>query len=794
MSLDRYGTPSMAEAAQALLSVGPSARGFGEACFAAVSIDGSIVTANRPFCELFGYDVNELVGQSSHILNGDDDPAADRAAARLVRGETLSEVLVKRYRRKDGSVFWGRLSGTAMIDEQSRTRRLLGVIEDLDALVQPSVVDDEARRLGKMLAQLADLVVVLDGEGTVRESIGGERRLLGYPPEYWLHRSVLELMHPDDRDRFVGALAAVIETPGVALKNALRLRDTDGTWGYVEVNGVNLLDDPDVRGVLLVCGEVTTARRAQWELAAAVERAQEATRAKTAFVASTSHELRTPLNGIVGMAELLAASPLPDDSASLVEGITREAKSLTALLDDLLDVTRIETGNLELVPGPCSPAAVAQGVVDLVRGAADDKGLELRLTVDPGVPAQVVVDAERLRQMLVNLVNNAVRFTESGSVTVTVTATGRPGVPGELIFAVTDTGPGIGLGLAGRIFEPFFTTSRDGSGTGLGLAITRSLAELMGGGVSLDSTPGEGSTFRVMIPAVRAGTEDSSEGPDPESGLTHEPAATPLAGKVLVVDDTAANRLVLGRQLARLGLEADVVEDGETAVARCRDESFDLVLMDWFMPGLDGLEATRLIRADERSTGRRAAIVAVTASAMDSDRARCIEAGMDDFLAKPITLAALEVTARRWLEPGGEVPAGPERPDEVPRETVPSPSPGAVSPSAAALDGLIEELGDRDIALTIAQIFLDELPSRASTVREDLDERDPVALRRSAHTLAGPSGLVGAVDLAELCGVLERLAAMGGPKDSDLAALGEAFTRAVDEAAAALVAAMGELS
>ncbi len=371
-------------------------------------------------------------------------------------------------------------------------------------------------------------------------------------------------------------------------------------------------------------------------------KAEAAARAKSEFLAVMSHELRTPLNGVIGFAELLSGSPLNDEQKDCVRTINDSGQHLLAIVNDILDFSSIEKGTMTLEPAPVVVSEFVESTCLPIRKSAADKGLEFRCETAPGVPEQITGDARRIRQILINLLGNAVKFTSGGSVVLRL-ATSSAGSRQFLDFSVGDTGIGISSEMFGHLFHRFTqadsTMSRRFGGTGLGLAVSKHLAQAMGGSITVASAPGEGSTFTFHLPLESA----PSTGVPPveaktENGAAHGPTAH---GLVLVVDDEPNSRVLAGKMLQRLGCRAEFAANGAEAVAAFLPGKFSAILMDMAMPVMDGLEATRKIREAEAAADGRVPIIALTANVMPGDRENCLAAGMDDFLAKPFKRESL---------------------------------------------------------------------------------------------------------------------------------------------------------
>jgi PAS domain S-box-containing protein len=401
----------------------------------------------------------------------------------------------------------------------------------------------------------------------------------------------------------------------------------------------------DSRHILWFCLDITDRKRMEGDLMRARTAAEDAGRAKSAFLANMSHEIRTPLNGVVCLSALLDEEKVPDDTRSMLRLIRASGETLAKILDDVLDFSKIECGKLELEEVPFSVREALEWGVELYRTKAAEKHLSLTLNVDREIPDQLVGDATRIRQVVGNLISNAVKFTAEGSIDISAEPAIEHSLDGTFRTRVTvrDTGIGIPPDKIGKLFQSFSqvdaTTSRRFGGSGLGLAICRRLVEMMGGAIHVDSRPGEGSTFTFDFEARTPAPAESMPARAADSEL--EPM------RILVAEDNPVNQIVMRRVLQRLGCSVDLVPDGEGAIRQVQECQYDLLLMDLHMPGIDGREATRRIRFLQQ--GRAAIpIIALTASATIEDREACLAAGMNDFVVKPLVPDVLRSALRRW--------------------------------------------------------------------------------------------------------------------------------------------------
>jgi PAS domain S-box-containing protein len=619
-------------------------------------------------------------------------------------------------------------------------------------------------------------------DGTIVTFNRAAERMLGYPAGEVLNRLFLHHFHlPEELAARALELSREIGAPvspgfEVLVSKANRGIPDEREWTYVGKDGVRFpvllsataLRDENQRvtGYLGIASEIAGRKRAAEELRRAKDAAETASQAKSEFLAMMSHEIRTPMNAIIGMTELLNDTPLNSEQREFVQTVSASGDALLEIIDEILDFSKIEAGQMRLRLEPLSISNLLQGMLGLLASRARAKGLTLDAHVAPEVPAFVRSDNGRLRQVLVNLVGNGIKFTERGGVRVRVTCVNRSEVRARLRFEVRDTGAGIEEADQAQLFQPFTQLDRGSSrkhgGTGLGLAISRRIVELLGGSIGVQSAPGAGSVFWFEIETEVAGEDQAAllaPAPAPADDKPKTPASPPSPGSaaltILVAEDHEPNRRLTALMLQKLGYQAEYAANGREAVEAWERSRHQVILMDCQMPEMDGFEATREIRRREGlkfpdGGGSRVRVIALTANALAGDHERCLAAGMDAYVSKPLHLDALKAALASASPASSSQPRAGEPRPQLRIE--------------AAIAQLRQELDDES-ARELIKVFLEDTPVRLTEIRTLSASPAEKAFGRVAHSLAGSAGIFGLADMAGLALKLESLSAGGGQPD-----------------------------
>ncbi|WP_319582556.1 PAS domain S-box protein [uncultured Pseudodesulfovibrio sp.] len=602
-----------------------------------------ITYANKIVADFFGSKVEDVIGRSLLDFVAPSD-WEDNLRRIEEKQSGKRERYERRFRRADGSEVWGMVSTTPLMAEDGRLlgafamiaditevkqahERLLNILDGISADIYVS--DFETNEILFMNAGMCDFYGPIEEGMACHELIRGlDHRCPLCPKEKLV----------DENGEPVGTLVSE------------RYYESRGRWHLTHDRAIRWLEDRLVH--MHMAADITELKTMASELEKAMTKAEAASLAKNEFLANMSHEIRTPLNGLLGMLQLMQLSELEPTQRDYLETALNSGRSLLQVLNDILDLSKVESGKLELEAIPFELGEVLDQVVSTFRHSVEERGVTMRWEIDEALARHFVADKGRLRQILFNLVGNAVKFTETGSIEVRAHPldSGAEGGVIRLLFEVSDTGIGIPRDKVGAVFDPF--TQVDGSstrkyqGTGLGLGIVRRLVQLMGGSISVDTEEGEGTTIYFTIQARLA------EQPD-------DPASTQLTTlsngglSILVAEDERVNRVVVQRILEKLGHSAECVGSGEEAIKVLRERTFDLFLSDIQMPGLDGVATTKVIRGD---LGLDIPVIALTAHAMQGDRDRFIEAGMNGYVSKPFEIDRLQQEIERVMD-------GPESPN-----------------------------------------------------------------------------------------------------------------------------------
>ena len=754
------------------------------------SIEGKFIRCNARFAEIIGYPAEELPGMSiRQITHPEDLQGSAELLQRLANEAGYQPGMEKRYLRKDGSFTWAKITPTIQRDAQGRILNQLAILEDISA----RKLAEEAMRDSQEFAQstidaIASHICVLDETGAIiavnqvwTQFSSANRRaesvnsLCDSKPDAG---TGVDANYLDVCARAVGPEAKQAAEFANGIRSVLSGRTGNFSmeypchstfekrWFLGRVTRFLRHDKPlavvehiNITARKLAEDETSIARQKAEEESARAGRlaveAQKANIAKTRFLANMSHEIRTPMNGVIGMNQLLLLTSLTPEQRRYVEVAQISGRSLLTLIDDILDHSKIEAGKIVLENVRFEVGRAVEDVVQLLRVQASAKGLNIESRISSKCPKWVCGDVHRLRQVLTNLCCNAIKFTQRGGITVDVELECLSEGAAAVRFSVTDTGIGIPADVVPALFKPFAqadsTTTRRFGGTGLGLAISKQLVELMGGSIGVDSQEGHGSTFWFTASFQRAVSDDyvSADYRQKKTAGTPGSANPPGNGqRILVAEDNSTNREVILAQLKKIGYRPEAVRNGAEAVNAVQRQQYDLVLMDCEMPVMDGYEATSLIHA----THPKMPIIALTASAMESDRDRCLLEGMDDYLSKPVELSQLADVLARWMPVSG------------PAATAATVAEATGEPPAAIFDGdslLRRLMGDRELARAVLSGFFQDAPCQLQRLRARIDESDHSGLRLQAHTLKGSAATVGAEALRAVAQAMETAAAAG---------------------------------
>jgi len=624
--------------------------------------------------------------------------------------------------------------------------------------------------------------------------------MLGYESGYFpmSKETWMELMHPEDREKIVPMIEEYVKN-AISYELEFRLKCKDGSWKWILGRGksYDLTSDGIPNRALGVHLDISERKKAKQELedmnaqlersvARANEMAQEAAlanQAKSEFLANMSHEIRTPMNAIIGFSDILGDDKLSEEQAGSVNLIRDAGHNLLALINDILDFSKIEAGKLNVETVDCSMAQLITGVDSMMSPIAKNKCLDFKVVQCDKLPANIKTDPARVRQCLINLVNNAVKFTSQGHVYVNVNLLKEDGKP-FIRFDVEDTGIGIPADRQDAIFEAFSqadgSTTRKYGGTGLGLAITKQLVEILGGKLTISSEVGKGSVFSMTIPtnvdissvslldAEQMAAQPAQSQQQAASGDTLE-----VSGNILIAEDAKPNQILIRKLLEKRGLTVTIVENGQEAVDAAGKKDYDLIFMDIQMPVMGGYDATRALR----NNGVKTPVVALTANAMKGDDQKCLDAGLDDYMSKPIKRDKLTEILTKYLSKESEsvmdkIDSAKDQLEQIGQMCSDSSSDSSqenIAESPIEWDFVMETCGDEEIAEVIAESFVSDAPEMLQALRDAIDAGNAKDILLYAHKIKGSGLNIGAKKLGEKAAPVEDAGDKGDVKTaSDL--------------------------
>ncbi|MGC4074677.1 MAG: PAS domain S-box protein [Nibricoccus sp.] len=700
---------------------------------------------------------NELTRELGHEI----EPGFEVVVARTRLGEADEREWT--FIRKDGTRLPVQLSVTALRDQAGAITGFMGIANDLtrSRAAETALRDSEERfRQSFQFAGIGMALVGLDGRWLqVNPAVC---QILGYNAQELFAKTFQDITHPDDLRNDLALLRQLVagERSFYQMEKRYFHREGRVVWGRLTVTLVRRADGTPVHFISQI-EDIAARKELEENLARARDEALAAARLKSEFLANMSHEIRTPMNGVLGMARLLMETKLGQEQRRMGQVVLSSAENLLTIIDDILDFSKIEAGKMRIDPHGFDLVKLVRETTELLSSQAKAKGVTLVCEVGAEKSCGLVGDSGRIRQVLTNMMGNALKFTEEGRVGVTLRLGEENDGQRRFSLTVIDTGIGISPEVQARLFQPFMQAEAGGrkyGGTGLGLAICRQLVELMGGRIGCESREGAGSRFwfELELPVWRP--------EDEEPGRPVKAARGPGGLHLLVAEDNPANQLVARLTLEKMGHQVELAANGREALEKLSASRFDAVLMDCQMPEMDGYEATRRLREGQaEGADVSTPVIALTAYALAGDRARCLAAGMNEYVTKPLSAEQLrQALARCGIDPGK---ARTTPPMGTTPPMVPASRPVLVEQQLARL-ALLKSPDGTPLTEHLFALLAAEMPGRIAAMTTALDARDAEVLGRVAHTLAGSCANLGAEALESVARELENEAKRGGWSDA----------------------------
>jgi PAS domain S-box-containing protein len=756
------------------------------------SLPGSrFVDINDAWLRHLGFSRDEVIGKTSHELQIFPDRDVRDNAFNSLETEGCFKNIEMPFRSKDGKILHCLTSGELITLEEQRF--LLVVMLDVtERKATEHALFDSEERFRQLAEVFPETIFEADLTGRLTYANDYGLQTLGFDLSD-LERGVQmsDFVAADDRTRALDRVRDRVECNSKGFVEFRAQRKNGTSFDAMSFAAPILLRNEIVglRGFILDISEQKDAERKLLETNRLLERAtlkanemaaraEKANAAKSEFLANISHELRTPLNGVIGMLGLLLDTNLNSQQLEYADTARANGEALLAIINDILDISKIDAGHFALESLDFSPRELVTEFAEMVTPRASAKDLTVICTISEDMPQFVTGDPGRIRQVLNNLADNALKFTAQGSIRLDACVASESATEALLKFSLLDTGGGIPNGDIERLFDKFSqldaSTTRRYGGTGLGLAISKQLTELMGGQIGAESELGVGSTFWFTIRCIKSTFQRTRDSAGAQLQLENSSAAfspdslrelcIASGARALVAEDNITNQQVALAMLRKLGLRVDAVANGREALEALRSIPYDFVIMDVQMPEVDGLEATHIVRTVRGAVLNPSILIfAMTAHAMQGDREKCLAAGMNDYIAKPVTFQALSQLLNRWLR---RMDFSTQR--SVARDVVPTPlcatgQPRPPAPAFAQAELLERLMGDHSLAQTVVNAFLLDAPNQLRALEALIEAHDPVALGRLAHRLRGAAATASATALAQRAEELELTAAKSEP-------------------------------
>lgn len=714
------------------------------------SLDGEISWSNEGFARITGYPMQEIIGRTPiELCKGD-----------LSEGEPLKEMLSAFYKaqnfdvelvlyRKDGSTFWGKVTGQVIPDENGKPDRYFSIIENISyrkEIEQALKLREEKYR--SIIANMNLGLLEVDLEENVQFVNQSFCDMCGYAMDELLGKKASTLFVRGENNEMMETKND-LRRKGVSDAYEISVKNKRGEIKWWLISGAPRFNEKgDLVGSIGIHLDITIQKQQEIELLEARTQAELSASAKQLFLANMSHEIRTPLNGILGMGRQLLKTRLNEKQKFFLDSINHAGEHLLVVINDILDISKIEAGKLTLETIGFELKEVIKHTVQVMQHRVEEKGLSLHTSVEETIAPVLLGDPYRLKQVMLNLVSNAIKFSEKGNIRVECTLGVKDRQKQAINITVSDEGVGMEKEFLSKLFQGFLqeddTVSRKYGGTGLGMSITKQLVEMMGGSIRVESEKGKGTSVFLCIPFVTGSYKNL-----PAKEVSSADSSILKNSRILLVEDNEINRLVVVTTLGYYGADITETVNGEEAVNAVRDDDYDVILMDMQMPVMNGLEATRLIRGELRSD---IPIIAFTANAIKGENEKCIEAGMNDYISKPFEEEDLVNMIAKWL---GKDTAANKTKEDSNMKTL---------EKLYDLSKLHEiSRGNHSFVQKMISLFTDQAPASVSEIKTALEENDLPRIRAIAHRIKPSLDNMGINSFHNGIRELEKLAQEGGP-------------------------------